>query len=105
MGRIFWYTIECQDVQPHRQGVENGEHTLEVPPPYMEDVSKAVSLLANNKSAGLDNLPTELFKYRRQALLRHFHKLSMKILQENILPDEWNKDIIVPYIKVRATGV
>ena len=61
----------------------------------------AIQSMNNNKSPGIDNIPTELYKKGGGLLLNKIHNLIMGIWKEEKMPTDWTKNIIVPLYKIR----
>jgi len=47
------------------------------------------------KSCGLDNLPMELWKFGGTELKIHFLELFKKIMDNNQMPQEWEKGMVI----------
>lgn len=54
---------------------------IEIPPPSKDEVSFAIRRLKNNKAAGADGLPAELFKVGGDRLTGSMHQLIGKRLE------------------------
>lgn len=72
---------------------------IECIPPSQNEVRIAVSRLKNNKAAGADGLPAELFKTGGEILIRRMHQLVRRIWLEERIPDDWNLSILCPVHK------
>ena len=59
-------------------------------------VRKEIRQLKNNRAAGKDRLPGELFKYGGEKLARALHLVISKIPEEEKLPDEWMDGVVCP---------
>jgi len=70
-----------------------------VPTPTMNDVKEAIKQLKNNKAAGKDGLPPELFKFGPGKLVRLVHRIIVKIWEMEQLPEEWKDGVICPIYK------
>ena len=66
---------------------------MEIPPPSYEEVEVAIMRLKNNKAAGPDGLPAELFKTGCNELVGHMHQLIYKIWLEESMPNDWNPSV------------
>ncbi|XP_073848775.1 uncharacterized protein [Musca autumnalis] len=75
------------------------EDGIECIPPGQDEVRTAINRLKNNKAAGADGLPAELFKTGGDALIRCMHQLVSTIWQEERIPDDWNLSILCPVHK------
>ena len=72
---------------------------VEIPPPSHNEVRVALQRLKNNKAAGTDGLPAELFKAGGDDLVRSMHKLICKIWLQESLPSDWNLSALCPVLK------
>ena len=70
-----------------------------VDPPSIEEVRIAIKRLKNNKSAGLDNLPSELFKSGGEKVVDHIHQIVVKIWNQESWVSQWNESWINPIFK------
>ena len=68
-------------------------------PPTLEEVSKAVSLMKNNKAAGPDNIPAEIFKSGGPLLIFQLHQLILKIWESEEIPEDFKNGIITTIYK------
>ncbi|XP_054085694.1 uncharacterized protein LOC128921619 [Zeugodacus cucurbitae] len=66
----------------------------DVPLPDHEEIRIAITRLKNNKAAGADRLPAELFKYGGEELIRCMHQLLCRIWSEESMPDDWNLSVL-----------
>jgi len=78
------------------------EEELEEEPPDILDIEMAVQSMNNNKSPGIDNIPTDLYKKGGGLLLNKIHSLIKGIWREEKMPTDWTKNIIVPKYKNRG---
>jgi len=65
----------------------------------IEDITKAIRNLKNNKVAGTDGIHPELIKYGGNKLLNRMYELVRQIWEEKRIPEEWKETIIVPIHK------
>ena len=70
-----------------------------VPPPTRAGVVTAIQRLKNNKSAGSDGIPAELFKAAGDTFIDCFHQLITQIWIEEKMPEDWNESVICPIFK------
>ena len=75
------------------------EDGIECIPPSQNEVKTAITRLKNNKAAGADGLPAELFKAGGDMLIRRMHQLVSQIWIEERIPDDWNLSILCPVHK------
>lgn len=85
-----------EDVFPETPFANDG---IDIPPPDYDEVCLAIRRLKNNKAAGADGLPAELFKTGGEELFRHMHQLLCKIWSEECMPSDWNLSILCPIHK------
>ncbi|XP_049301820.1 LINE-1 retrotransposable element ORF2 protein isoform X6 [Bactrocera dorsalis] len=71
----------------------------DVPLPDHEEVRIAITRLKNNKAAGADGLPAELFKHGGEELIRSMHQLICKIWSDESMPNDWNLSVLGPIHK------
>ncbi|XP_049315624.1 uncharacterized protein LOC125779109 [Bactrocera dorsalis] len=71
----------------------------DVPLPDHEEVRIAIARLKNNKAAGADGLPAELFKHGGEELIRSMHQLLCKIWSDESMPNDWNLSVLCPIHK------
>ena len=69
------------------------------PAPDLQTIQKEIKELKNNKAAGKDRLPSELFKYGGEKLAKALHWVISKIWDEEKLPEEWMDGVICPIYK------
>ncbi|XP_067633297.1 uncharacterized protein [Eurosta solidaginis] len=69
---------------------------IDIPPPVYDEVRITITRLKNNKTAGADGLPAELFKYGGEKLVRRMHQLLRKQWADECMPDDWNLCILCP---------
>ena len=72
---------------------------VDIPPPDYSEVCLAIQRLKNNKAAGADGIPAELYKTGGQELTRCMHTLLCKIWSEERMPSDWNLSILCPIHK------
>jgi hypothetical protein len=65
----------------------------------MEKVQKALHKMNNNKSPGIDTIPSELIKFGGQSLIKLTHELIRNVRAQEKIPDEWKRSIICPIHK------
>ncbi|XP_054089770.1 LINE-1 retrotransposable element ORF2 protein isoform X1 [Zeugodacus cucurbitae] len=71
----------------------------DVPLPDHEEIRIAITRLKNNKAAGADRLPAELFKYGGEELIRCMHQLLCRIWSEESMSGDWNLSVLCPIHK------
>ena len=66
----------------------------------IQEVEKAISQIKDNKSAGPDGIPPELFTHGGQTVATHLHRIFVKIWIEEVIPaDMRNANIITIFKK------
>ena len=99
--------------QEHFDKLLNGDATLDPPPevehfpedgkwidpPTYGEVKKAIASLKNNKAAGPDSIPAELFKHGGEKLVDVLHNVIVRVWQSEILPTEWMNGALCPLHK------
>ena len=61
---------------------------VEIPPPSREEIKVAFMLPKNNKAAGLDGFPAELFKTWYNELVGRMRQLICEICLEDSIPND-----------------
>jgi hypothetical protein len=64
----------------------------------------AIQSMNNNKSPGVDNIPTKLYKKGGGLLLNKLHSLNKVISREEKIPTDWTKNSIVAIYKIGETN-
>ena len=72
---------------------------LDCLPPSQTEVRRAKSRLKNNKAAGADGLPAELFKFGGEELITSMHQLLRTVWLNECMPDDWNLSVLCPVLK------
>jgi hypothetical protein len=67
----------------------------------MEEVQKALHKMKNNKSPGIDTIPSELIKFGGESLMKRIHELIRRVRAHEKIPDEWKRSITCPIHKKR----
>ena len=73
---------------------------VETPPPSHNELRVAIQRHKNNKTAGPDGLPAELFKAGGDELIRSMHQLIYRIWLEESMPSDWNLGAMSPVLKM-----
>ena len=68
-------------------------------PPALYEIRAAVKGLKNNKAAGPDGIPGEVFKYSGYHLCRHLHQFIHRAWTTGKLPQQWKDANIVTVFK------
>ena len=61
----------------------------------IEELNKVLKHAKNRKSCGLDNLPTELWKYGGTELEIHLLELFNQIIDKNQKPQKWDAGMVI----------
>ena len=80
------------DVPPFTLDIYSG-------PILFQEVVIAMQLLKNGKASGSDGVPPELLKYGKKALAGPLFKLLRTVWDDEAVPFDWNKGIIVKIFK------
>ncbi|XP_060665548.1 uncharacterized protein LOC132797786 [Drosophila nasuta] len=75
------------------------DDNVDIPLPSHDEVRVAIMRLKNNKAAGADGLPAELFKAGGEELIRCMHQLFCRIWLEESMPNDWNLSVLCPVLK------
>ena len=67
------------------------------------EVERALIAVQNRKAAGVCGIPPELLKYGGADMIREMTKMFNVFLEEERVPDEWKKAIIVPLFKNKGS--
>jgi hypothetical protein len=78
------------------------EVELEEEPPDILQIEMAIQSMSNNKSLGIDNIPTELYKKGGGPLTNKIHSLIKGIWREEKVPTDWKTNIIIPIYKKKG---
>ena len=70
--------------------------------PCFAEVQKAITGLKNNKSPGLDGIPTEILKLGRYLLTHRLHQLIISIWSSEVIPQDWKDAKIIIIFKHKA---
>jgi len=74
-------------------------------PPTMFEIESALKRLKNNKSPGVDNISNEQLKYGMDGLKDQLCVIFRKVWEEEAIPEDWSKGIIVIVPKKGDTSV
>ena len=67
-------------------------------PPLHSEIQQAIAGLKNNKSAGPDGIPAEVFKHGGYMLTRRLHILIHNIWEHGTIPQDWkDANIVIIY--------
>ena len=70
--------------------------------PTLEEVEKAIFSMKNNKAAGPDNIPAEIFKSGGPILHSQIHQLIVKIWNTEEIPNDFKDGIITTIYKKKG---
>ena len=74
------------------------EFSIESPPSYTE-VTDAIKKLKNNRCAGEDGVPAEIFKHAGDALKKKLHELVIQVWDVADVPQGWKNALIIKLYK------
>lgn len=69
--------------------------------PTLAEVETIVSRMKNGKTPGVDGLYSEFFKYCDESTVQELHQLLLKVWEQNELPEEWKRVVVVPIPKTK----
>ncbi|CAH8477661.1 unnamed protein product [Schistosoma intercalatum] len=75
------------------------EWNIEVGPPTLAEVQKAIVNLKRRKAAGPDKLAPEVFKDGGSILAIRLTNILAKIWELDVIPSDWSQSLIVPIYK------
>jgi len=93
-------TVNMDEIDMHLPKRETDVNLNEIP--SQSEVFSAIKCLKNNKSAGLDNIPAEVFKEGGTVLLNQLHQLIIKIWTQEQLPADLKDALIVTIYKKKG---
>ena len=100
IGRDHFFTLLVAERTDLDETIgEIDDDGIDCPPPNQDEVRTAIARLKNNKAAGADGLPAELFKTGGDELIGSMHKLICKIWLDERMPDDWNLSVLCPVFK------
>ncbi|BHF83864.1 hypothetical protein SprV_0902701200 [Sparganum proliferum] len=67
--------------------------------PSEEEIVDAIRKLRNNKAAGEDGIPAEIFKSCVETLAPWLHEVIERAWRDEVVPDDWGLGILVPILK------
>ncbi|XP_063691186.1 uncharacterized protein LOC134823581 [Bolinopsis microptera] len=74
-------------------------------PPTRDEISYSLTKLKNNKSPGVDGITNEQLKYGASALVDQLECLFKKVWEEETVPEDWLKGVIIVIGKKGDTSV
>lgn len=69
--------------------------------PTLREIEDIVGAMKNGKTPGVDSIYVEYFKYCDQATIEDLHNLLVRVYEENQIPSDWKRNIVVPIPKVK----
>jgi hypothetical protein len=63
--------------------------------PQLEEVRRVVVRLRNDKAAGLDDIPYEMYKFGGEIMIKKLHELFIEIWKDERVPCKWNESKVV----------
>ena len=67
--------------------------------PSVDEVWRSIAKLKNGKSAGMDGIPGEIWKYGGEVLLNRLHTIIVDVWESEEVPKEWRDGIFIPLHK------
>ena len=64
-------------------------------PPTRDEISYSLKKLKNHKSPGVDGITNEQLKYGESALIGQLERLFKKVWEEEEIPEDWLKGVII----------
>jgi hypothetical protein len=74
-------------------------YACNVEPPTSVEVLQAIARLKNNKAAGEDGIPAELYKAASGSIIDHLTKLISEIWHQELIPSKWCTSVVIPLHK------
>ena len=94
---LYNYPIKTDRAKVETDNIrEDDEQPL---PILKSEVNHAIKSLKNDKSPGIDNLPSELLKGRNEALNDIITNIYQQVWSTNQWPDLWSTSLIIPIPK------
>ena len=69
--------------------------TIETGYPTREEIRRAVGNMKNGKAAGIDSIAVEMLKADADTTTNVVHELFQKIWDQEEIPDDWSRSLIV----------
>ena len=92
----FKEVLNCPD-PPDKATItpSDDDISIDTSPPTLDEIVKAIKTLKNRKAAGIDAIPAELLKSDINTSAKVLYKLFKKIWENEVIPSDWNKGLIV----------
>ena len=87
------------------EGERSPDAEEEVEAPTVEEILRAIKKLPNNKAAGIDGIPGELFKFGGEAVQRQLARLIQEVWNRETIPGEWEEGILISIHKKEDRNV
>ena len=85
------------------------DHVISLPeyscldvPPTIDEITKAIRDLKNNKAPGSDGIPAKIYKHGGNTLLLRFYELFQVVWRDEEAPQEFKDASIVPIYKKKG---
>ena len=63
--------------------------------PSVDEVWSSIAKLKNGKSAGMDGIPGEIWKYDGEVLVNRLHTLIVNVWESEEVPKKWRDGIFI----------
>ncbi|CAF1621865.1 unnamed protein product, partial [Adineta ricciae] len=103
------WTTYCTQLYKDKHGVNNKmvDELEDITPPIDDDsngilyseVENAINKLKKNKSPGNDEITAEMLQAGGESLIRKIHELCNRAWNEENIPEEWGRSILIPIPK------
>ena len=98
----FKEVLNCEDpATPANPTPADEDINIDTSPPTLHEIQKAIKSLKTNKAAGVDSINTELLKADINTASKIFHHLFTNIWENENIPPDWSKGLIVKIPKKR----
>jgi len=71
----------------------------------MDEIKTAIKQTSSGKAAGMDGIPSELYKAAGPQTLAALHDVFLSIWDEEVVPHDFRDLQLSPFSKIRVTGL
>lgn len=68
-------------------------------PPSLEEITRAINTLKNNKAPGEYAINTEILKAGGDIMVNTIHELITELWEKEVIPEDWKEAIVLPIHK------